>query len=472
MKKNIDATKGPLLKQIILFSLPIIATNVLQALYTIADEIVVGQCAGKTALSAIGDAFPVVELSICIMLGLGMGVNVLISQAFGADDRNKMNRLVHTALITSLILGIIMGAFLFGYTRKIVEAMGTPKDVEEQAVLYLRIYYLGFPANFIYTFGAAMLRSVGDSRKPLIYLTISGIVNVILNLILDVGFGLGVAGVAIGTVASQVLSAVLVILSLKKGDGPLKFRWRELRMDWSLCGQILRFGIPCGIQYGVFSLSNVVMQSTINAFGSAVMAGSAAAVSVENLIYVSMQAFQETTMTIVGQNYGARKIRRMYKSVLLCLLSVSVVGILVGLFCFFFREPVLRIFIREANPEILAAVVRAGAIRLIIVGPTYFLCGLMDCTAATLRGTGVTITPMIISLVGSCIFRLVYLWTFIDPMVERLSMAGADLMPALWRLFLVYPITWLVTTLVQGIAILVVRHKLIQKYGNIDCEAT
>lgn len=445
MKRNIDATEGPLFKKLLLFALPIMATNILQMLYNIADQVVVGQCAGKNALSAVGCTGNLITLTLCFCTGMSLGSGVSLSHAFGSKNKKSMKHIVDSAMILSVVSGLFFGVFCFLMSPIFLGWMGTPSDILGDAVTYLRIYYLGMPVNFIYNFGASMLRSIGDSKKPLIFLIVSGLLNVLLNCILDIGFGLGVIGVAIGTIASQTLSAILVIITLLKGDGPLKLELKNLSPKWESVKKILRIGIPTGLQSAMFAISNVLMQSSVNLFGSSAIAGSTAASSVENIAYMGMHSLTEANLTFTGQNYGAKKPERIKKLLLISLLTVSVIGIVLGNGLYLLRDLLIPLFVNENDPAILSEILYAGGLRIAYIGIPYFTCGIMDVLDSTLRGIGKSVLPMIMTLIGSCIFRIIYIFAIFRPAFDALQASGGNVLSSMNILFMVWSLSWLIT---------------------------
>lgn len=426
-RNEMDMCSGPLLGKILLFSVPIILSSILQLFYNAADVVVVGRFAGNTALAAVGSTGSLINLTVNLLVGLSMGASVLVSQAYGARRFDSVTEILHTSMTVSLAGGLFTGLLGFLFARPLLELMASPPDVIDQATLYLKIYFLGMPFNMVYNFGASAMRAVGDTRRPLYFLTISGLINVLLNLLFVIVFRMGVAGVATATIISQMVSAVLVVLCLMRNIGCCRLELRKLAIKPRIFLQILRVGLPAGLQGILFSLSNVIIQSSINSFGSIVMAGNAAAANIEGFVYVSMNAMYQTCMTFTGQNVGARQYERIGRICRLCLVLVSVIGLLLGNAACFFGSSLLSLY--DSDPEVIAY----GVKRLQYISAPYFLCGLMDTMVGSLRGMGYSFIPMTVSLLGACVFRIFWIYTVF----------AAD--RTLDILYLSYPISWLLT---------------------------
>lgn len=433
---------GPLYKNLILYSLPLMASGILQLLYNAADVIVVGRWAGSESLAAVGSCGSLMNLVINLFMGLSVGTSVVVAQRMGARRYADVGRAVQTSITVSAIGGVLIGAFGFVFARTALQLMDSPEDVIGLATLYIRICFLGVPAIMVYNFGAAVLRAVGDTKRPLYFLAVSGVVNVVLNLVSVIVFGMGVAGVAIATILSQYISAVLVVLCLARSHECFRFDIHHP----SICGkdlaEMVRIGLPAGIQGTLFSFSNVIIQSTVNSFGSVVMAGNSAASNLEGFIYTSMNALHHAALTFSGQNYGARQYRRTGRVLVDCLVLVSAVGLALGTLMYLFRVPLLGIYTPE--PDVIAA----GAIRCSVICLTYFTCGTMDVMVGGLRGLGYSIVPMIVSLLGACGMRIVWIYTVFV------------LHPTLEWLYVSYPISWVLTTLIHAVCYLAVRRRL------------
>lgn len=444
---EIDMCNGPLFGKILIFAVPLMLSGMLQLFFNAADIIVVGQFVGHTALAAVGSTGSLINLLVNVFVGLSVGTNVLVARYYGARDAKHLHETVHTSVLTSVLSGtalIVIGLIL---AEPLLTLMGTPDDVLDQAALYMRIYFVGMPASMLYNFGAAILRAVGDTKRPLYFLFISGIVNVILNLVLVLVFHLGVAGVAIATVTSQVISAVLVALCLIKTDAPYRLELKKLRIHKSKLLEIIKIGLPAGMQGAVFSISNVLIQSSINSFGSTVMAGSTAASNIENFVYTAMNALYQTALSFTGQNVGGGKYKRIGKIMRICVLDVTAIGILLGGGAYLCGSTLLSIY--TSDPQ----VIQYGLERMMFVCLPYFLCGIMDTLVGSLRGMGYSIMPMIVSLTGACVLRIVWIMTIFQ------------MNPTLSTLFLSYPVSWFVTALAHFICYLIVHHRFMQKHA-------
>ena len=444
---EIDMCNGPLFGKILIFAVPLMLSGMLQLFFNAADIIVVGQFVGHTALAAVGSTGSLINLLVNVFVGLSVGTNVLVARYYGARDAKHLHETVHTSVLTSVLSGtalIVIGIIL---AEPLLTLMGTPDDVLDQAALYMRIYFVGMPASMLYNFGAAILRAVGDTKRPLYFLFISGIVNVILNLVLVLVFHLGVAGVAIATVTSQVISAVLVALCLIKTDAPYRLELKKLRIHKSKLLEIIKIGLPAGMQGAVFSISNVLIQSSINSFGSTVMAGSTAASNIENFVYTAMNALYQTALSFTGQNVGGGKYKRIGKIMRICVLDVTAIGILLGGGAYLCGSTLLSIY--TSDPQ----VIQYGLERMMFVCLPYFLCGIMDTLVGSLRGMGYSIMPMIVSLTGACALRIVWIMTIFQ------------MNPTLSTLFLSYPVSWFVTALAHFICYLIVHHRFMQKHA-------
>lgn len=445
MKKDIfemDMTTGSILRQVITFSLPLLITGVLQLLYNAADIIVVGQFTGKEALAAVGSTGSLINLLINVFMGLSVGTSVAVAQQQGAHDVAAVQRTVHTSMALALLSGIGVGIFGFVLAKPLLLAMGSPEDVIDAATLYIRIYFIGMPVNMLYTFGSAILRAVGDTRRPLLFLTISGLVNVVLNLFFVISLGMGVAGVALATIISEAISAVLVLRCLIQSSGSVRLILRQIRIYRESMRLILRIGLPAGLQGSLFSISNVLIQSSINSFGSVVMAGSAASGSLEGFVYISMNSVYQACLTFAGQNVGAKQYRRVRSTLWICLGLVLLVGIVVGGLFWLFAAPLVSIY--NPDPE----VIRQGVLRLSLICSTYFLCGVMEVLVGQLRGLGYGMFPMITTLTGVCGLRIVWIYTIFA--------TSHTMTTLLWS----YPISWLVTVIFHAATYWVIQRKL------------
>lgn len=446
-KYEIDMCTGSIPKKMLLFAVPLMLSGILQLLFNAADIVVVGRFAGDNALAAVGSNSAMINLLTNLFIGLSIGSNVLTAQYYGAKRKEELKATVHTSMLLSICSGILLtGAGIAG-ARQILIWMQTPAEVLELAALYLKIYFLGMTAMMVYNFGSAILRAVGDTKRPLYYLMGAGVVNVILNLIFVVAFRMGVAGVAIATVVSQCISAVLVVRCLMKEESGIRFIWKELRIDKDKFVRILQIGLPAGVQGTIFSLSNVVIQSSINSFGAVVVAGNSAAASIEGFVYVGMNAFYQATLSFTSQNYGARNFKRITKILLTGELLVVMVGLALGNTAVIFGRQLLGIY--SASQE----VVEAGIFRLKIISGTYALCGMMDVMVGALRGIGYSVMPMLVSLIGACGLRLVWLATIFQiPDFHTVI-----------TIYLSYPITWVITFIAHVICFLWARKRIERK---------
>lgn len=424
---EMDMTTGRLLPKVLAFSGPLILTGILQLLYNAADIVVVGRFAGPQALAAVGSTGALINLLVNVFMGLSVGASVVVARAYGAGDNASVSTGVHTAITVAGVAGVLVGVLGFVASHPLLKWMGSPDDVLDMATLYMKIFFVGMPANMLYNFGAAILRAVGDTRRPLYYLTVSGILNVLLNLLLVIVFHMGVAGVAIATVASQVMSMTLVMICLIRSDGPIHLDLRKLRIHLSQLVEIVRVGLPAGLQGSLFSISNVLIQSSVNSFGSLVMAGNSAGSNLEGFVYTSMNAIHQADLTFASQNLGAGQFKRVRRVMWVCLGTVTAIGLGMGLVFLAFGNQLVSIY--NSDPE----VIHYGMTRLKIILPTYFLCGLMDVMVGQLRGVGYSILPMMISLTGACLLRVVWIYTFF----------AAN--PTLEVLYISYPVSWLIT---------------------------
>ena len=437
-----DLTSGPMLQKIILFSLPLAASSILQLLFNAADVVVVGRFAGSTALAAVGSNGALINLLVNLFVGLSLGANVVAARCFGAKDEKGVQNTVQTAVTLGIVSGILLAFVGFFVARGLLELMSCPEDVIDLSTLYLKIYFIGMPMTMLYNFSSALLRSVGDTRRPLYCLALAGVINVVLNLVFVIGFHLSVAGVALATIISQTVSACLVTWILTREKGALHLDLRHLGFHKGALLQILRIGLPAGLQSTVFSLSNVVIQSAINSFGSTIVAGNSAASNIEGFVYTAMNSFAQAAVTFTSQNMGARRYDNLDRVMRNCLLCVVVTGLVLGGGASLLGTQLLHFYSSDE------AVVAAGLARLHIISATYLLCGIMDVLASCLRGQGYSVLPMIVSLVGSCLLRLVWIATIFQ------------LFRSTTTLYLSYPISWILTAAVHLICLLVVHRKL------------
>lgn len=454
IKKNsrnytMDMCEGSILNKLLLFSLPLIASSVLQLFFNAADVIVVGKFAGDNALAAVGSNGSIINLLVNVFMGLSVGANVLVARFFAAKQEKELRKTVHTAMSVSVLCGIfvaIMGALA---ARLVLTLMQSPPEVIDLSTLYLRIYFMGMPATMAYNFGAAILRGVGDTKRPLYYLTFSGVVNVVLNLIFVIVFHMSVAGVALATIISQYISAFLVIKCLMKEESGIRLEKQYLGIDKEILLKILQIGLPAGVQGSLFSLSNVVIQSSVNSFGATIVAGNSAAQNIEGFVYVAMNAFSQAVVAFVSQNLGAGKFERINKVVITAQFCVCGVGLILGNGAYLLGEPLLHLY---SDSDVVIA---AGLKRLSIIAVPYALCGMMDSMVGALRGLGYSVMPMIVSLLGACAFRMA--WIFVFFQIDRFHTIDT--------VYFAYPISWTLTLSVHIICYLVVRRKMKKKWG-------
>ena len=426
-RRTIDMTQGPIFSQVFFFALPIMLSGILQLLFNAADTIVVGRFAGNQALAAVGSVGSLNNLIISLFIGLSVGANVLVARYTGSRNDDAVSQTVHTSVLLSVLGGFALMVLGVALAHPLLEIMGSPADVIDLAVLYVRILFIGMPVQMLYNFCAAILRAVGDTKRPLYFLTIAGVVNVVLNLIFVIVFHMSVAGVALATIISQAVSAWLVVRSLMSMDGPTRLYLNKLRISSGKLREIIRIGLPAGIQSSVFSLSNVVIQSSVNSFGSIVIAGNAASSNVGSFIYQAMNTFQQAVTCFASQNVGARKPRRIFAAMKASMVWAIIVGLVLGALSCVFGEQLLSLY--STDP----AVISAGMERQIIVCAPYFLCGMMEVMTGALRGIGYSLLPMAVSILGACVFRIVWVVTVFRAI------------PTLRCLMVSYPVSWLLT---------------------------
>ena len=443
---RMDMTEGPLTTKIIKFTIPVMLTGILQLLFNTADVIVVGRFTGKTALAAVGSTGSLINLLVSLFMGLSIGTNVLVARYQGAKDDKAVSETVHTSIALGIVGGLILLIIGVVATRPLLEMMATPEDVIDQSTLYMRILFFGMPLNLILNFGAAILRAIGDTKRPLYYLTIAGVINLFLNIFLVTVFSLGVAGVAIATVISEGVSCGLILLCLKHETGAIRLYFNRIKINPSKCIDIMKIGLPAGLQGCIFSISNVLIQSSVNSFGSTVMAGNTAASNIEGFVYVSMNSLHQTCISFTSQNFGAGKFKRIKKVLINCLVIVAITGLVLGNSAYFSGKYLLSAYNNEAE------VISYGLIRLSIISTMYFLCGLMDVMVGAMRGIGYSILPMIVSLVGACGLRIVWIYTVF------VKFRTLDI------LFISYPVTWTITFLSHLVCYYIVTRKYKDKF--------
>ena len=444
---TMDMTEGPVLTKILMFSIPLMFSSVLQILFNAADIVVVGKFVGDTALAAVGSNSALINLVTNLFIGLSIGANVIVARYFGGKQDENTSIAVHTSIALGFISGIILTLIGIIGAPFFLRIMLTPEDVLPQAILYLRILFAGITSMMLYNFGSAVLRAVGDTKRPLYFLLLAGIINVILNLFFVIVLKMSVAGVALATILSQALSCVLVLWCLTKEDSAIKLNFRKIRINKIKFIQILKIGLPAGFQGVVFALSNTVIQSSVNSFGSVVMAGSAAAQNIEGIVYFAMNSFYQASITFTSQCYGAKKFARINRVLAMSLLCVVAAGLICGHGLLFSGYRILGIF--SSNSQVIVA----GMNRLSVILSTYFLCGIMDVLVGALRGISYSVLPMVVSLVGSCLLRLLWLATVFQ--MERFHTTTT--------VYLSYPISWAITLSVHAVCFAVLRRKLEDK---------
>lgn len=409
-KADPDLCEGPFLRKIILYTVPIILTSLLQLLFNAADLIVLGNFCGGHSVGAVGATGSLINLMVNLFFGLSVGAGVCVAQRIGAKDDAAVFRAVHTAIPTALISGIILTAVGVPFSRTFLEWMGTPEDIIDLSALYLQIYFAGILPILVYNFGAAILRAAGDTMGPLLFLMIAGVVNVGLNIMFVTLFGMDVGGVALATTLSQLLACGLVLWRLARRKDACKLYFSKFRIYKKALSEILKVGLPAGLQGCLFSISNVIIQSSVNGLavqnGTALLDGNTASSNIEGFVYVTMNAFQQAAVNFVGQNYGAKKYENIGRIMGICLGCVTVAGLAAGWTAIIFSRPLLSLYVGD-NP----AAVEFGIQRIWVICAVYFLCGLMDVMSGTLRGMGSSLTPMLICVIGVCVLRLVWIWT-------------------------------------------------------------
>lgn len=423
-------TEGPLFRKIVLYTVPIIFSGVLQLLFNAVDLVVVGRFCGEISLAAVGATGSLINLLVNLFIGLSVGAGICVARALGAGDKESVQNAIHTAMPVAIICGLVLTAVGVPLSRNLLALMDTPDNVIGLSSVYMQIYFSGAVFSMTYNFGAAILRATGDTNGPLAYLSIAGIINVLLNIFFVSVFDMNVAGVALATVISQAVSATLVVINLMRRTDICRFNPRKMRIRKNSLLSIMRIGIPSGIQSAFFSISNVINQSSINSFGDIAMSGVAAASSIEGFVYNSMNAFMHTTQNFVSQNYGAKKFDRILRVVLISVATVTVVGLALGVTTYLLATPLLSIYISDSQ-----AAIEYGIVRIAYIGLTYFLCGIMETVAGAIRGLGASISPMFISLIGACAFRVVWIFTvFQIPKYHTLEC-----------IYVGYPISWILT---------------------------
>ena len=445
-KYEIDMCSGSVFRKMLLFAIPLMCSSILQLLFNAADIVVVGRFAGDNALAAVGSNTALINLFTNLFIGLSVGTNVLAARYYGAKKEADLRETVHTSMLLSIYSGVILTIVGVVGARFLLELMKAPSEVIGLATLYLRILFLGMPSMMVYNFGSAILRAVGDTKRPLYYLLGAGIINVILNLFFVITCQMGVAGVGLATVISQTISAALVVRCLMQEKGGIQLELKALSISKDKLAKILKIGLPAGFQGTVFSLSNVVIQSAVNSFGPIAVAGNSAASNIEGFVYMAMNTFYQATISFTSQNFGAKEYKRIYKILAAGEIYVIATGVILGNLAVFFGESLLHMY--SSNAEVIVA----GMARLRIICTIYALCGIMDVLVGALRGIGYSVIPMIVSLVGACGLRLVWIATvFQIPQYHSLTIV-----------YLSYPITWTITLTVHAVTFALAARKVLR----------
>lgn len=447
-KYEIDMCNGTLMDKLISFSLPLMLSGILQLLFNAVDIIVVGRFTGSQALAAVGSTTALINIFTNLFIGISLGANVLAARFYASGKEKEMSETVHTSITLALISGLVMALAGVLLARFALKLMGTPDDVIDQSVLYMRIYFLGMPFFMLYNYGAAILRAVGDTKRPLFFLVISGMTNAVLNLVLVIVFHMGVAGVAIGTIVSQLISSILVLRCLYTSNTSYRLYFSKLGIKTQYLKQIFQVGIPAGIQSTVINLSNALLQSSVNSFGSVAMAGYTAANNIFGFLYMSVNAVTQSCMSFTSQNYGVKKLKRMDRVLLDCMILSVGVALTLGCGVYFLGPELLKIYTSEAD------VIRCGVEVLAFTTVPYFCCGIMDLLPGALRGMGHSGVPMILSIIGTVGTRIV--WIFgLFPAHRSLSF-----------LFISYPVSWILTIFMQAVCFYFVRKHVHQSVNR------
>ena len=444
-RKEINMTEGPFFRKIVVFVIPLILTGLLQSLYNAADLAVVGMFRGELALAAVGSTGSLTNLIVGLFMGLSVGAGVVVAHQLGALKYKRVSKVVHSAVLLAGILGVAVAILGIVLARPLLRMMDTPDTVIDASTLYIRIIFCGVPASMVYNYCAAMVRSTGDTKHPLLFLSVSGIVNVALNFFMVVVLGFGVEGVAIATILSQYLSAAMILIFMARSDSCIRFSVRQLRFHWPSIKQMLYIGIPSGIQSSLFSLSNVMIQSGINSFGDVIMAGNSAASNLEGFVYIAMNSVYHAALTFTGQNVGAKKYKNIKRITLYCLICAVILGLGTGGIVLLFRRFFVNLY-APGNEVVMQYAIK----RLFAILPVYFLCGMMEVLSGVLRGMGKSVTTMVVSLMGACVFRI--LWVkLIYYFVPR----------DIFYIYLSYPISWLLVIGCNALFLILYYRRLV-----------
>ena len=444
-KKQVNMLDGNLFENVILFAVPVIASGIMQLLFNAIDMVVVGKVSGNASMAAVSSTGSLVNLVTNMFIGLSIGSSVAIARRIGAGDGERVHKAVHSSIAIALAAGVILTVMGIVFCKPLLILMKSPDDVIDLSALYLRVYFTGMLATMVYNFGSAVLRAKGDTKNPLIALIIAGVLNALLNLFFVIVLKMDVAGVGLASSISSYVSAVIVLYVLVNDNSIVKLDLKKLRIDKESLIEIAKVGIPAGIQGTVFSLSNVAIQSSVNEFGKIVMAGNGAAASIEGFVYNAMNAFYQTCLTFTSQNLGAGQVKRIKKILLVCQICVVVTGFITGYGAYTFGTTLLGIYSNDP------AVISAGMMRLLWVCRLYLLCGIMDVLVGSLRGMGASVGPMIVALLGACVFRLVWIATYFQVHHDMES------------LYLSYPLSWIITAVVHFLTFLFVYNRTVKK---------
>lgn len=445
--------EGPLFRNIVVYTIPIILTSLLQLLFNAADLVVVGQYRGSVSVAAVSATGAITNLIVNLFIGLSTGAGVVVAQAYGCKDDRSVHRTVHTAIPAALVSGIFLTVVGIAFSETFLKWMGTPDNVRRLSAVYMRIYFGGMTFTMVYNFSASILRAVGDTKSPLIFLSFSGVINVLLNLLFVTKLRMNVAGVALATAISQAISAVLVVGALMRRTDACRLCLTKLRFYKTQLLKMIRIGLPAGIQGSLFSISNVIIQSSVNSFGDVFMTGSGAAANIEGFVYVCLNAFHQTAVNFTGQNAGARNYKRIFRTLWICLGCVTVVGLVTGSTVVLFDKQLLSIYINDSSEAI-----GYGMVRLTYICLPYFLCGLMDVSTGALRGMGASLVPMIISVLGVCGIRIAWIYTIFQTPAYHTPEC----------LFFSYTISWLATFLCQLVAFIFVFRRRRRRWDLLE----
>ena len=437
-------TEGPLLKKLIQYTIPIIFSGILQLAFNAIDLVVVGHFCGEVSLAAVGATGSLINLIINVFIGLSVGGGITIARALGAGKTDEAQKAVHTVIPLAIISGLVLTAIGVPLSGVFLKLMDTPDNVIGLSTSYMQIYFAGTVFSMLYNFGSAILRATGDTQRPLIYLAVAGLANVGMNIFFVTVFHMNVAGVALATMISHAISASLILLNLMKRTDACHFSFRKMKINLPALKSIIHIGVPSGVASSFFSISNVLIQSSINSFGDIVMSGAAAAASIEGFVYTSQNSFMHTAQNFVSQNYGAKKFDRIKKTVLISIATVTVVGLVLGIGAYLLSTPLLKIYIKDS-----AEAVKYGIIRMSFVSTLYFLCGIMEVISGAIRGLGSSLPPTIVSLIGACAFRVIWILTvFQIPKYHTIEC-----------IYISYPISWILTIAAHAVTFIIVYRK-------------